>query len=688
MTQYSGVYSLQTQGQAITSGQWATDPYYRNTTLLLHADGVSSGAQNNTFLDSSTNAFAITRAGNTTQGSFSPYGPTWSNYFDGTGDYIQNTTNYLVSSTTTTFTIEAWVFMTADPTDDVNDIPSMLSVNCGGGNDSTNYMSFGPISSKKLKLRWFDGSQKGAVGTTVLSLNTWYHVACSVSSNAIKIFLNGVEETLTGDTTLTNRSGNANGFALGQTYTYANYSGYISNARVLSGTALYSGAFNPTTVPFTTTSQGASNCVLLTCQSNRFVDNSSNGYAITSAGNSLVQRFSPFAPQYQYTTAVIGGSAYFDGTGDYLTSTAPALGTGNLTFEFWIYPLDGSATYRCVYDNRVSGDGNSGYGIFQYGAVIEVYNASLVVASAAASIKANAWNHVSFVRSSGTCQLYINGVASGSSASSTTNCYATDRRIATASTLAYYYYGYIADLRENATAVTPTAGGPTSPVPAISGTQLLLNMVGAGIYDNAMMNDLETVGNAQVSTSVAKYGSGSLAFDGSGDYLTIPPSPSLLLNGCDATVECWVYLTRAPGSANSGLFQTIFSQGEGAWYGGGTQTNWTLLMDTTNIYFGNNFATIYTTAYSPPLNTWIHIAAVKTASNNNTIYINGVSLGTQACSDFGSSTSFTNLLGLGYFGDAKYASYFQGYIDDFRITKGVARYTGNFIPPKVAFANQ
>mgnify|MGYP003349823598 CR=1 FL=1 len=60
------------------------DPQFDYVTLLLNGDG-TNGGQNNTFLDSSTNNFTITRNGNTTQGSFSPYGNLWSNYFGGSG---------------------------------------------------------------------------------------------------------------------------------------------------------------------------------------------------------------------------------------------------------------------------------------------------------------------------------------------------------------------------------------------------------------------------------------------------------------------------------------------------------------------------------------------------------------------------------------------------------------------------
>ena len=67
---------------ASTQGAAPADPYFYDVSLLLNGDG-TNGAQNNTFLDSSTNNFTITRNGNTTQGSFSPYGSLWSNYLNG-----------------------------------------------------------------------------------------------------------------------------------------------------------------------------------------------------------------------------------------------------------------------------------------------------------------------------------------------------------------------------------------------------------------------------------------------------------------------------------------------------------------------------------------------------------------------------------------------------------------------------
>jgi hypothetical protein len=79
---------------------------------------------------------------------------------------------------------------------------------------------------------------------------------------------------------------------VGSTVPYNPLTGYISNLRVVAGTALYTSAFTPSTTPLTAVS-GTS---LLTCQSNRFIDNSSNAFTITRNGDVSVQRFSPFAP--------------------------------------------------------------------------------------------------------------------------------------------------------------------------------------------------------------------------------------------------------------------------------------------------------------------------------------------------------------------------------------------------------
>jgi hypothetical protein len=108
----------------------ATDAFFEYVTLLLNTSA-TNGAQNNTFLDSSTNNFTVTRNGDTTQGSFNPYMPSgyWSGFFDGTGDYLSTPLGQTpLQLSNSDFTFEAWVYkvagtsgtIIAGPTDNIN----------------------------------------------------------------------------------------------------------------------------------------------------------------------------------------------------------------------------------------------------------------------------------------------------------------------------------------------------------------------------------------------------------------------------------------------------------------------------------------------------------------------------------------------------------------------------------------
>ncbi len=157
------------------------DAQFNYVTMLLHGDG-TNGAQNNTFLDSSTNNFTITRNGNTTQGSFSPYGSNWSNYFDGTGDYLTVPDNAVFSLGSGNFTIEAWVNPTASPNQ-----PMII------GQWTSSYawtMQLSNDGNRNLRALLHDGSFQDYVSTSPLGLNTWNHCAFVRESNTVSLYLN------------------------------------------------------------------------------------------------------------------------------------------------------------------------------------------------------------------------------------------------------------------------------------------------------------------------------------------------------------------------------------------------------------------------------------------------------------------------------------------------------------------
>jgi hypothetical protein len=190
-----------------------------------------------------------------------------------------------------------------------------------------------------------------------------------------------------------------------------------------------------------------------------------------------------------------------------------------------------------------------------------------------------------------------------------------------------------------------------------------------------MMNDLETVGNAQISTSVSKFGGGSMAFDGTGDYLVSnAASTDLYAFGTgDFTVEFWMYAnTVAPG------LQIIYDQRPGVV----TATAPTIYLSTSQLrYYFDGADRI--TGSTLSINIWYHIALCR-ASGSTKLFVNG----TQAGSTYTDSNTYTNGAlrpVIATDGSSVNTNSFNGYIDDLRITKGVARYTSNFTAPTAAF---
>jgi len=640
------------------------DAQFNYVTMLLHGDG-TNGAQNNTFLDSSANTFTITRNGNTTQGSFSPYGPNWSNNFNGTDALFTfpNSSNFAFG--TGSFTIEFWI------NGPLNNDKFIL----GGRSAVTNmHITTGGSSSTVGVLRYV-GSSGTIVSSNVVTDNTWHHCAIvrNGSSN-ITLYVDGVS---VGTGTDTGNYAQASGtWVVGQNDLAAsNYlDGYLSNLRIVTGTAVYTSNFTPSTTPLTAIS-GTS---LLTCQSNRFIDNSATPVTITPT-KPTVQRFNPFGTATAYSTAVIGGSGYFDGTGDGLTapgSGAFSFGTGDFTIETWIYPNAVPASNAGIVDNRPSSGASANAFLIYISNGGSIYYFSNSTNILTGSYKINTWTHVAVTRSSGSLRLFINGTISGSPVSDSINL--TDTSFIAGNTYdSFGFNGYMSDVRlVKGTAVyTSNFTPPTAPLTAITNTSILLNTTNGAIFDNAMMNDLETVGNAQISTSVYKYGTGSLAFDGTGDYLTSNAQTNLNAFGTgDFTVELWVYFNvvntqqvvldfrSSPGDTGGSLY--LASNGSIRWYVQGSDR---------------------ITGGTLSASTWTHIAVSRSGTSTK-LFIDG----TQSGSTFTDTFNYVCPSGRPYLGalsDGTGTFYYNGYMDDIRITKGYARYTANFTAPTAAFPN-
>jgi hypothetical protein len=662
------------------------DAYYNLVTLLLPGNG-TNGAQNNTFLDSSTNNFTITRNGNTTQGTFSPFSQTgWGNYFDGSGDYLYTNSN--VSIGTSVFTIELWVYVPDGTTDKV-----FFSLNGG----TTDRFTLGVLSST-LVFR-YNGVSDVSSGQSLPS-NQWNHVAVvreGTGSNQTKLYLNGV--SVGTGTVPTNYATDAINIGTGRTRGSNDFSGYISNARLVIGTALYTSNFTPSTTPLTAVS-GTS---LLACQSNRFVDNSTSAYTFTVTGSPSVQAFSPFAPTAAYDAATVGGSGYFDGTGDYLSITndaefKPGSSTNPFSIECWLYPTSTPAENRAVYGNFKVISYPSNCDGFD---MLYATNRTLVLrwgyptytdSGGSAAMNLNTWNHLVICRnSSGSMSGFLNG---SRWFNTSTNTGITD------STAASFWIGWAGDLSgstippfpgyiagfsmlKGTTAYDPTQTTltvPTAPPTNVTDTSLLLNFTNAGITDATAKNDLETVGNAQISTTQSKFGGSSMYFDGTGDWLIGRGSDLYNFGSGDFTIEFWMNSTQTAA-------RTMVAYSDS---GGASNTNWGVFINLPTAdkvgFYASDGSTyqvsgaVSTTSIND--GNW-HFITITRSGSTFRLFVDGVIEDTETWSGAISSTVRSIRVG-----DNGGSTPYEGYIDDLRITKGYARYTANFTAPTAPFALQ
>lgn len=191
-------------------------------------------------------------------------------------------------------------------------------------------------------------------------------------------------------------------------------------------------------------------------------------------------------------------------------------------------------------------------------------------------------------------------------------------------------------------------------------------------------------GNAQISTAQSKFGGASAAFDGNGDYIDAGSSSSFAFGTGPFTVECFVRFAALPSTNQiSGIVGTLTSTtvaSTDAWWLGIYN-----ISGTQNLYLGRHGDGVINarTPWTPALNTWYHIAATRDASNVVRLFIDGVSQTVTSTNNWGSANlSRTGPLMAGVIATP---FYLNGYIDDLRITKGVARYTGSFTPPQRQF---
>ena len=682
------------------NAKMASDPKRNQTVLHLSTLGAIGGEQNNTFVDDSPNRYTITRTGNVSPSTFSPYGDSWSNYFDGTGDYLSIANNAGWNFGSGNFTIECWIYTlgTGAPErvfaawNSPANAAAPFCLTVGGGTG----VQFG-ISSTGSDYISINGS---------VARSTWAHVAVVRNGSTLSMYINGIlSESIT--TSVSILSPNAPLIIGGRNNngTYIEFfNGNISNLRIVKGTALYTADFTPSKTPLTAVS-GTS---LLTCASNRFGDKSSNNFAITPNGNAAVKTASPFPQAREFKKPQRGWCVPFNGSTQRLETPAASvanglqLGTSDFTIECWVKAKPQS-NYARAMDSCVYGNPNYAFTIGTSAAEASTDLAFSTYTGATVNylqvnfpnVLNNSWNHIAVVRSSNVLRSYVNGELISTLAmpvvnqnlNFTTPIVLGAARSPSAATYSNYFSGKISNVMIVKKALYSgnfvPMGSPRT-ADQIGTSPVLLACQASSIVDMSYTYHTLTSAGSLVVDSDGPFDQDdelSYYFDGNGDYLRIADNAAIELGSGNFTIECWFNsAVAAKASVNSdGSYHVSIARKPGAYdfvvlgtASGMTGLHLTgFITDTTTIWV--------TSSFSFTQNTWYHLSVCRQGTTIK-LFVNGNMVG-QNTSYVGTIQNNTQPLYIGGGGGGVEYSV-SGNISNFRLVTGAALYTASFTPSR------
>ena len=425
--------------------------------------------------------------------------------------------------------------------------------------------------------------------------------------------------------------------------------------------------------------------------SQAFIDNSINNFTVIANGN----------VQISTNEKKFGnGSTYFDGNGDYLRTQIPYHNwNDDFTIEMWIKKIDGGPTYQTIFEAGDIQVGRGGINLYIVNNTIYFNNGLTADIGGVGSIVNNVWTNIVISRSSGTNYLFQDGVLIGSG-TQTFPVLNNIISIGAAFNYGFSFKGYIDEVRitkgvarytqnfipQTAPFADPEIVALTDQYP--NNTSLLLHMDGEN-------NSTNFVDNSRYQVAITPFGNSKIInnlndnsaayFDGDGDYLRVINSNAYELETNDFTIEFWIKL-----NSNSST-STVISKG-------GTSSIsdqvWSVTLQGDSLVFRappNLELLLMSNALE--VNNWYHVAITRQTWQDPAeefpwqtckIFINGI---------LRSEANNSEIFPVGgdlYIGAACYdttTTSFNGYIDELRITKGVARYTQNFTPQLLPFQN-
>lgn len=597
--------------------------------------------------------------------------------FDGTSQYLSIPSNAAFQFGTGDWTIETWFYLNSTSGSVIIDMRNGITLNAG------------PMILVSTSLAYNVANTNTITGTTTLSTGIWYHVAVVKSSGSTKMYLNGIQE---GSTYSDSNTYVLNGPVIGKysgSGATAYFGGYMTNFRIVKGTAVYTAAFSlplPLTV-ITNTSL----LLLVNSDANKIVDSSLNNFTVTNNGG--ITYSSSIVPSVAATATAAAGSLLFNGSSyvSYPTSSAWALGSSNFTVECWFYQTayppsgqGGSLIYLWNISSGRSFTLTAGYN--GAGGISASWNTSGGMSGGTTSL--NTWYHAAFVRNGANFYLYLNGQQVATTTAVTITSSSDPLFIGANNDSAsptWFFNGYITNVRiVKGTAVYASGFSPTVPLGLIPNTSLLMlvsNNTNRAV-DSSTNNFTPTISGATFSSTVIPNASGSVTtaagsiyFNGTSATLTIPSNAAFNLTA-DFTLETWLYYQGSSSPCVIMNNQGGPSPNRGwMWYmltDGRMGMDWSI-SGNGNVLSGGSF----TATVAVSQNQWYHVALVRSGTAY-TFYINGAAGGAGTMSG---AVNFAGSFAIGYpVNETAGATYFKGYMTNMRVVNGRAVYNSAFTP--------
>ncbi len=660
------------------------DRFLNNSSLLMHFDG----ANNSTiFLDKAGHRFTIATGTPKISTAQSKFGVS-SLFMDGftSNGYISTPADTAFDITSGNFTISLWAYVTSyNP--NANQGMSILSNFIGGSGWSLAFNGVNAFTNLTFQT-WNAGVGVDVANSSsiaALTLNTWHHVEMCKSGSTYYFFIDGVAFG-----TVAAGAAVPAGAQLGigvymQNLTYASYfRGYLDDIQIVKGYARHTTAFIPYSTVAPDTFNDASfdpywdNVVLSMPMEGTNGSTSMpdlKGNTVTVTGVTL----SDITSRAGLTSALFAGNA--SSNISIANSANFAFGTGNFTIECWFNPIsfpESGSSFAPL--SMRGGAGTDGFILYGNPTSLHIFAGGTDVTSGACTWTPGTWYHLAVTRAGNVWTIWINGVQ----ISTATNAIAVP---ATSAPLVIgmnnannrdWCNGYIDGVRltkgvaRYTSAFTPVRGpyaegsiesnSVYDPYAQLTTAFLAFNGTNGSttFTDEASGASAWTthLGSPTLSTAQSKYGTASLSLNGSSAIRSTMPAFAT-----SWTMEFW---------ANVSTFatqQTLVSCNNGSGFVG--LNIWLNTAGKVVVDDGNTGQTAYTSG--PALNTWFHLALVRVAAGTISVYLNGVLIGSNS-----PTQQTVSRMQIGCYFTNSYCT--TGYIDHFRFTNGIARYSTTFTP--------